>query len=184
MRNVTDELYETILRRDSRFDGVCYIGIKSTGIVCFPSCRSRTPKRENVRVFDTLEDAVRAGFRPCKRCKPDNPSRQAPEAEVVSQVLELLRDRYHEPITLTTIANAIKVSPYHLQRTFKRATGYSPAQQLQTIRMEAAERMLRSTSKPIVEIAMDVGFRNASHFSAAFHKRLGKSPAEFRRDAR
>lgn len=70
---VTEDLYEAIQNNSKKFDGQYYIGIRTTGIVCFPSCRSRVPKKENVRVFTSYLEAIHAGFRACKRCKPDYP---------------------------------------------------------------------------------------------------------------
>ena len=87
MAEVSDELYGAMSARDPRFDGRYYVGIVSTGIVCFPSCRSRLPRRENVRVYASLADALRAGFRPCKRCRPDSPRRQSPDAEMANRAL-------------------------------------------------------------------------------------------------
>jgi AraC family transcriptional regulator of adaptative response / methylphosphotriester-DNA alkyltransferase methyltransferase len=179
-QTVTDELYETMIRRDTKFDGKWYIGIVSTGIVCFPSCRSRLPKRENVRVFATLEDALRAGFRPCKRCKPDHPLGQSPDAEVANRVMEIIECRFHESLTLNALADELNMSPYHLQRTFKRFTGVSPAAELQRVRLQRAKERLETTDVPIRDIARRVGYQSASHFSATFRKAFGVSPNDYR----
>lgn len=180
MLGVTDELYETMQQRDTRFDGALFIGIVTTGIVCFPSCRSRLPKRENVRVYVSLEEALQAGFRPCKRCKPDNPKRQSPDAEVANLVLEILNSRFSETLTLQSLADELNMSPYHLQRTFKRFTGLSPAKKLQHIRMDHARRLLHTTEATVTEVAEAVGFRSVSHFTATFRRELGVLPKEFR----
>ena len=182
MCEMTDELYNAILRHDNKFDGRFYIGILTTGIVCFPSCRSRTPKRENIRVYLSLEEAIRSGFRPCKRCKPDSPSRLSPDSEVVHQVLEIIHHRFQEPITLRTLSNELNMSPYHLQRTYKRVTGISPAKQLQSVRIDEAKRLLQIAEKSIGEVAMDVGFRSLSHFSDTFRREIGMSPLEYRKN--
>ncbi|MFE6799737.1 bifunctional transcriptional activator/DNA repair enzyme AdaA [Paenibacillus chitinolyticus] len=173
-------VYETILSRDTRHDGQYYVGITSTGIFCRPSCRSRTPKPENVRVYDSIERALDAGFRPCKRCKPENPSPHGPDAELAETVLGLIRTRYGENLTLHGLASELNISPYHLQRTFKRTTGISPSRQLLLTRMEEAKHRLARSEQPIGEIAAAVGFRSASHFSAVFHKTAGCTPNEFR----
>ncbi|WDL98540.1 bifunctional transcriptional activator/DNA repair enzyme AdaA [Alicyclobacillus sp. ALC3] len=184
MQDVTDELYETMKRRDTNFDGQLYIGIVSTGIVCFPSCRSRLPNRENVRVFPGLDEALRAGFRPCKRCKPDNPKQMSPDAEIANRVLEILTSRYQEALTLQELADELNVSPYHLQRTFKRFTGHSPAGGLRRIRMQRAQDYLRTTADSVGAIALRVGYESASHFSATFRKEFGICPHDYRSSLR
>lgn len=184
MLEVSDELYETMQKRDRTFDGTYFVGIVSTGIVCFPSCKSRIPNRENVRAYATLADALKDGFRPCKRCKPDNPDRQSPESTLAHCVVALYKQHWQEPWTLTSLASELKISPYHLQRTFKRVTGISPAQQLQQIRMDQAQQLLASGQTSIREVARAVGFRSSSHFSAAFQKMLGTTPAEYRKSRR
>ena len=110
---------------DTRFDGRLYVGVVSTHIVCFPSCQSRLPKRENVRVFTTVADAMRHGFRPCKRCKPDTLN-IAPDTDLAQQVMNIVQHRYHEPLTLHQLADDLKVGPYHLQRLFKREPARRP----------------------------------------------------------
>lgn len=181
MLQLTDELYETMIRRDSNFDGKLYIAIVSTGIVCFPSCRSRLPRRENVRVYESVAEALSAGFRPCKRCKPDDETRWTPETEIVRQVCEVIEKRHHERLTLQTIAEELTVSPYHLQRVFKRVAGISPAKKLEQVRMEAAKSLLLETPCSIREVATRVGFQTSSHFSQVFREAVGQTPAEFRR---
>ncbi len=176
----SDELYETMVKRSARFDGRYYVGIVSTGIVCFPSCRSRLPKRENVCVYSSLEEAVQAGFRPCKRCRPDHPDRHSPDAEIAHGVMGILHTRLEEPLTLTLLAAELNMSPYHLQRIFKRVTGLSPARQLLMIRMDKARRLLAESDQEIGEVAREVGFRSSSHFSVTFKKEAGVSPQAYR----
>lgn len=110
---LTDDLYDTMIRRDTRYDGERYVGIVSTGVVCFPSCRSRLPKRANVHVFPSMEAALQAGFLPCKRCKPDHPAQTSPDTELADQVMAIFKRDYARRITL---AREVRVSPYHLQR--------------------------------------------------------------------
>ncbi|MFK7691308.1 bifunctional transcriptional activator/DNA repair enzyme AdaA [Paenibacillus sp. HJGM_3] len=173
-------VYESILRRDTRYDGIYYVGIATTGIVCRPSCRSRIPKPENVRVYDSLEAALRAGFRPCKRCKPDTPGQNGPDAQLAQAALKLIQHQYAEPLTLAVMASRLNISPFHLQRTFKRTTGRTPAEQLMQTRLETARRKLTQSNHPVADIARAVGFRSASHFTAVFHRTYGCSPQTYR----
>lgn len=179
---LTDELYETMIRRDTKFDGKLFVAIKSTKIVCFPSCRSRLPKRENVVVYETVEQAVQAGFRLCKRCKPHPGILRAPDTELVDQVYQLLHDRYDEHITLGLISDHLAVSPYHLQRTFKRITGVSPTKALEVIRVKKAKQLLSMTERSIGEIAALVGFRSAAHFTKIFREETEETPSVYRKN--
>jgi AraC family transcriptional regulator, regulatory protein of adaptative response / methylphosphotriester-DNA alkyltransferase methyltransferase len=177
-------VYETILRRDTRYDGQYYVAIKTTGIFCRPSCRSRTPRPENVIVCSSIEEAVQKGFRACKRCRPDNPDPHGPDAGLAQAVVELIQQRYRENLTLAEMAAACKISPYHLQRVFKRMTGTTPAKQLLQTRMEEAKRYLDQKELAIADIATAVGFRSISHFTVAFKKMFGSTPNEYKEDAK
>lgn len=178
---LSDELYATMIRRDTKFDGKLYVAIITTGIVCFPSCRSRLPKRENVRVYGTVADALSAGFRPCKRCKPDSEMLRSPNSEIVRQVSNIIETRYQERLTLQVFANELAISSYHLHRIFKRATGYSPAKELERVRLEAAKLLLHESMCSVGDIAKSVGFRTASHFAYIFHEVEGLTPIEYRK---
>lgn len=177
-------VYETILSRDTIYDGRYYVGIVTTGIFCRPSCRSRIPRPENVRIYGSVEEAREAGFRPCKRCRPETPGRNGPDAEVAQAVSDLIQARYSEPLTLGEIALELKMSPYHLQRLFKRTTGRTPSKQLLLTRLEEAKRQLAGKDAAIAEIAAAVGFRSASHFSSVFQKTIGCAPHEYREQNR
>ncbi|MCZ8512208.1 AraC family transcriptional regulator [Paenibacillus filicis] len=177
-------VYDTILTRDTRYDGQYYVGIVTTGIFCRPSCRSRLPKPENVRVYGSIAEAQEAGFRPCKRCRPEAPGKNGPDAELVQAVTGLIAARYSEPLTLNTIAAELKMSPYHLQRLFKRTTGTTPSKRLVLTRLEEAKRQLAGEELAIADIAAAVGFRSASHFSSVFQKSVGCTPNEYRLHSR
>lgn len=181
MLQLTDELYDTMIRRDTKFDGKLYIAIISTGIVCFPSYRSRLPRRENIRVYESVTEALSAGYRPCKRCKPDAKIQWTPETEIVRQASEIIEKRYQERLTLQAIADELAMSPYHFQRIFKRVTSCSPAKKLEQVRIEAAKSILRESTCSIGDVAKLVGFRTASHFSHVFSETEGQTPVEYRR---
>ncbi len=181
MLQLSDELYDTMIRRDTKFDGRLYVAIISTGIVCFPSCRSRSPRRENVRVYERVVEALRAGFRPCKRCKPDAGIQWTPDSEIVRQVSEIIEKRYQERLTLQAIADELAMSPYHVQRIFKRVTGSSPAKELEQVRIKSAKSLLRASTCSISDVAKSVGFRTSSYFAHVFHETEGQTPVEFRR---
>ncbi|MGP4078764.1 bifunctional transcriptional activator/DNA repair enzyme AdaA [Pseudalkalibacillus sp. R45] len=173
-------VYETILKRDTRYDGRYYVGIVTTGIFCRPSCRSRTPKPENVRVFKSIEEAQEAGFRACKRCRPENPGKHGPDAEIVQRVNTMIEKNFAQNLTLERMASELLMSPYHLQRVFKRMTGNTPSKMLLQKRMEKAKSLLTDQNSSISEIAKHVGYSSVSHFSSAFKKMTGCTPIQYR----
>lgn len=178
--NLLNQVYEAILTHSTKFDGIYYVGIKSTGIFCRPSCRSRTPKKENVLIFTSIESALQAGFRACKRCKPDDPGRHGPDALLAERLKDLIRRNIGQPLTLGDMAADLNISRYHLQRTFKRITGVTPARYLHETRMEQAKKLLEQEDQPVKQIASRVGIRSLSHFAAAFQKATGHSPSKYR----
>lgn len=174
-----DALWKAIVNCEATFDGRFFYGLISTRIFCRPSCRSRTPLRENVRIFESVEDARGAGFRPCKRCRPDA---LGPDEELVQSAIEVLKQRYRDKLPLDVLARELTISPYHLHRVFKRLTGTTPAHYLLERRLQVAEEALRSESfRSITDIALEAGFRSMSHFSTTFQKKTGHSPSDYRK---
>ncbi|MFC4810345.1 bifunctional transcriptional activator/DNA repair enzyme AdaA [Paenibacillus sp. GCM10023250] len=174
----SDAQWTAIVGCDAAHDGAFYYGVSTTRIFCRPSCKSREPMREHVRIFNIAADAAQAGFRPCKRCKPDG--LRLPDEEWVDAIAESIRAHYPERITLDALAEQQHVSPYHLQRTFKRVWGESPADYLLRVRIEAAKTLLRETAAAIAEVGGDVGMPNAAHFATAFQKAAGCTPTQYR----
>ncbi|WP_245726357.1 bifunctional transcriptional activator/DNA repair enzyme AdaA [Marininema mesophilum] len=167
---------------DGTYDGCFYYAVKTTKIFCRPSCRSKTPKEENVEYFFHIEDALCSNYRPCKRCRPDLlQANYEPTQEVVDQVQQLLESKYDQSWTLEKISNHVGISACHLQRLFKNKTGLSPRQYLNQIRIQRAEQLLLNGEMNNVEICYAVGFREPNQFYAAFRKETGSSPLNFKR---
>src|SRR5215204_3645528 len=119
---MNEELFwQAVRENDARFDGAFYLGVKTTGIYCRPSCRARTPKRENVAFFPTWGDAEKYGLRACLRCKPRSGAAADPQVEKILKVCELLESEDLYP--LEDLAEEVGLSPYHLQRSFKEMIG-------------------------------------------------------------
>ncbi|KXZ23513.1 AraC family transcriptional regulator [Bacillus nakamurai] len=176
---LTEEKWDAIVHNDSSYDGTFYYAVKTTGIFCRPSCKSRVPNKENVVVFQTADEALAEHFRPCKRCRPNG--LRLPDEEWVTQITEYIDSHYHESLTLETLADMCHGSPYHLQRTFKKVRGMTPAEYIQKIRITAAEHLLKLTDKTVLEIGLAVGIPNTAHFATLFKKKTGSSPTEYRK---
>ncbi|MFF2480028.1 bifunctional transcriptional activator/DNA repair enzyme AdaA [Paenibacillus sp. NPDC058071] len=176
----TDEEWAAIAANDEEANGRFLYAIRTTGIYCKPSCKSRLPNRSNVTVFDNAGQAAEAGYRSCKRCKPAG--ERLPDEEWVRLIAEYIDAHYVEPLQLQTIADACHGSPYHLQRTFKRLTGVTPTVYLQQARLQAAERLLQKTDWPIAEIGQEAGLPNTAYFITLFKSATGVTPAEYRKN--
>jgi AraC family transcriptional regulator of adaptative response / methylphosphotriester-DNA alkyltransferase methyltransferase len=176
---VTDEFWQAIVTCDAAYDGKFLYGVRSTGVFCRPSCKSRTPKRENARTFHSMQEALSDGFRACKRCRPDQ--QLWPEENLVRKAVILIEQHYSEPLTLEKMGFHLHLSPFHLHRTFHRRTGQTPADYLRQTRLAAAIRLLHQTDASITDIAVAVGFQNAGHFSTVFQRQHGMTPSAYRK---
>jgi AraC family transcriptional regulator, regulatory protein of adaptative response / methylphosphotriester-DNA alkyltransferase methyltransferase len=176
--SITEEQWQAIITNDASYDHVFLYGVCSTGIFCRPSCKSRNPKKEYVRIFKDTQHALAEGFRPCKRCKPCQ--LRMPDEEWVLQIKTYINKHYHEPLTLALLADHCHGSPYHLQRTFKRITEMSPADYIQHVRIKHAKWELIQTSCSIAEIGVKVGLPNTSYFITLFKQQTGKTPKQYR----
>ncbi|KQM17303.1 bifunctional transcriptional activator/DNA repair enzyme AdaA [Novosphingobium sp. Leaf2] len=164
--------WQAVLERDRRFDGRFITGVLSTGIYCRPSCSARHPLRENVRFFDTVEDAERFGLRACLRCRPGEVSR---EAEAVATALAAL-DGTDLVLSLETLAQITGYSATHFQRVFTQAVGLSPAQYARVRREERARDALRDTGS-VTEAIYAAGFGAPSRFYDATRGKMGMAPS-------
>lgn len=173
-----DEQWNAIIHGDSSCDGQFFYAVKTTGIFCRPSCKSREPKKDNVLVFMTVDAAIEAGFRACKRCRPDQ--FRWPAEELVHRTKEYIEAHYSEPLTLGGISKALHINQYHLHHVFKRMAGLTPVEYLLHKRLTEAKELLEDTDLNVTEVAVSVGFISASHFSTVFRKQFGQSPSVYR----
>jgi len=175
---LTPEMWRAITENDSAYDGVFYYAVKTTGIFCRPSCKSRVPQIDNVQIFFNAKDALSEGFRPCKRCNPAGAL--LPDEELAQRVVQIIEKSYRDPLSLQALADRCHISPFHLQRTFKRIKGVSPAEYILQTRIEKAVDLLAHSERSIAEIASMVGIANAEYFASLFKKKTGQSPTSYR----
>ena len=134
--------WNAVTSRDARFDDAFVYAVVTTGVFCRPTCPSRRPRRENVRFYHSIEDAQRAGFRACRRCRPTEPRREGDAR--VELVRELIDADPERTPTLAELAEAASLSPFHLQRVFRKHVGVSPAQYARSRRLERFKKSLRA----------------------------------------
>jgi AraC family transcriptional regulator, regulatory protein of adaptative response / methylated-DNA-[protein]-cysteine methyltransferase len=173
-----EERWQAVVARDRSAEGRFVLAVHTTGIFCRPGCPARTPKRDNVSFFDTPAGAIRAGYRPCKRCKPTGESITDHQRHVVEEVQRLIESS-DTRLTLDDIASEVGMSPWHLQRLFKAHTGLSPAQYQRSLRSNRLRSAI--TDAPTVTQALhDAGYGSSSQFYASATEELGMKPSTFR----
>ncbi|MBT2653929.1 methylphosphotriester-DNA--protein-cysteine methyltransferase family protein [Bacillus sp. ISL-18] len=175
---ITDENWKAIIENDPAYNDLFFYAVKSTGIFCKPSCKSRVPKKENVRIFQSSEQAMLANFRPCKRCKPTEPN--LPDQEWIHSITNFIQENYHCKLTLETLAEISHGSPYHLQRTFKKVKGMTPVEYIHDVRIIKAKELLIKSDRAVAEISRMVGMPNTPYFITLFKKKAGETPAQYR----
>jgi AraC family transcriptional regulator of adaptative response / DNA-3-methyladenine glycosylase II len=182
-----DVCYRALRSRDARFDGRFFIGVTTTGIYCRPVCPARTPLRKNVKFFACAAAAEAAGFRPCRRCRPEtSPGTPAwaGTSSTVARALRLIGDGGLDEAGADALAERLGVGARHLRRLFEEHLGASPVQVAQSRRLHAARMMLDSTALPITEIAFASGFSSVRRFNTAFKTAFDRSPRDVRRGQR
>lgn len=175
---MTDEKWRAIIGNDAAYNNQFFYAVKTTGIFCKPSCKSRVPKKENVRIFQNAEEAMSADFRPCKRCKPTN--ERLPDNEWIAIIIEYIDKNYPDKLSLESLAEISHGSPYHLHRTFKKITGMTPVEYIRQVRINTAKKYLLQSDRAVSDIAKMVGISNTPYFITLFRKMTGTTPAHFR----
>ena len=159
-------------------DGAFVYGVVTTGIYCRPGCPSKLPRQKNVRFFDTPIAAENAGFRPCKRCRPQENSQTDPHAEAIIRACQLIENAEESP-TLAELASAVALSPAHFHRLFKARIGITPKQYAMEHRLNRARAALQA-SDTVTDAIYEAGFGSSSRFYQDATARLGMHPSEYR----
>lgn len=170
--------WAAVERRDRRADGVFYYSVRTTGVYCRPSCASRLARRENVTFYSTREEAERAGFRPCKRCRPNEIAVDEQHTVAVARACRLIEESLEMP-DLETLAAVAGMSRFHFHRVFKKITGLTPKAYAAYHRASRARAELKR-SATVTEAIYGAGFNSNGRFYAASTKILGMTPTSFR----
>ncbi|HZC36107.1 MAG TPA: AlkA N-terminal domain-containing protein [Chthoniobacterales bacterium] len=185
--NSQQQFYEALIARDQRFDGVFFVGVKTTGVYCRPICRSRRPQMRHCEFFRLAAAAEVAGYRPCLRCRPELAPGNAPidaEERIVGAALRYL-DRLEEAgKTVPELASALRFSERHFRRVLTKQLGVSPIQLMQTRRLLLAKQLLTDTALGINDVALASGFKSLRRFNSLFKERYRLSPTGLRNGSR
>ncbi len=179
----TDQCYQAVASRDRRFDGMFFTAVRTTGIFCRPSCPARTPRRENVEFFSTAAAAAEAGFRACRRCRPDA-SPNSPDwdtrGDVVARAVRLIRDGLIDRAGVEGLAAELGYSSRQLSRLVRAELGAGPLSLARTERVRTARTLIEATAMPMSDIAFAAGFASIRQFNDTFREMYSLSPRQLR----
>lgn len=173
------EMWEAVIQNDSSCDGAFFYAVKTTGIYCRPSCKSKPPRRENICFFRTAQEARAAGFRPCKRCRSDLPDYR-PMKETAEMIKETMDHAFTGQKTCNRGLREIGLSQRRLVDVFKAEYGMTPKAYFDSLRLNAARQLLLDTDAKVIDIAYQTGFESLAAFYSFFKKKTGKTPNQYR----
>ncbi len=175
---MSDSRWAALIGRDASTDGKFYYSVKTTGVYCRPSCAARPARPENVQFHLTCEDAEKAGFRPCKRCKPDQAGTAEQAAKKIAKACRLIEGSEDTP-SLKRLASHVGMSTFHFHRTFKSVTGLTPAEYAAAHRSKRVRASLKR-SNTVTDAIYDAGFNSSGRFYENSNQVLGMTPSNFR----
>jgi AraC family transcriptional regulator of adaptative response/methylated-DNA-[protein]-cysteine methyltransferase len=173
-----DERFDAVVRRDPAADGTFYYSVRTTGVYCRPSCAARQARRENVRVHQTRDEAEAAGFRPCKRCRPNEAALVERQASAVAIACRTIEEAEELP-SLDDLAEASGMSRFYFHRVFRALTGVTPKAYADAHRGQRVRDEL-TRSATVTEAIYGAGFNSNGRFYAASADLLGMTPTSFR----
>src|ERR1700722_5994677 len=176
-----DEFWTAVTARNAARDGEFVFAVSTTGVYCRPSCPARRPRRENVEFFRHPDQAERAGYRACLRCRPRSLSgnRRSDEVKAICRFIEQHLD---EPMTLARLGREFRQSPFHLQRRFKAALGITPREYADSSRLHSLKRNLQAGDS-VTRAMYDAGYGSSSRLYERTASQLGMTPDKYRRGA-
>ena len=176
--SIDDDRWSAVRRRDQAADGAFVYSVQTTGVYCRPSCAARLPRRENVRFHATVAEAEQAGFRACKRCRPNEVGQAERQAVAVAKACRLIEAADETP-SLDVLAKAAGMSRFHFHRVFKGVTGVTPKAYADASRGgRVRDRLARGGS--VTEAIYGAGFNSNGRFYAAASDLLGMTATQFR----
>jgi AraC family transcriptional regulator, regulatory protein of adaptative response / methylated-DNA-[protein]-cysteine methyltransferase len=175
---INDPRWASIVARDLEADGTFYYSVQTTGVYCRPSCAARLARPENVRFHKTSQDAEKAGFRPCKRCEPNQPSLAEQHAAKVTKACRIIEES-EGVVPLEELAKRVGVSTYHFHRVFKQVTGLTPRQYAAAHREKRVRDELGRGAK-VTEAIFDAGYNSNARFYEKSNEVLGMTPTNYR----
>ncbi|WP_461030398.1 bifunctional transcriptional activator/DNA repair enzyme AdaA, partial [Streptomyces sparsus] len=179
--------YEAVRSRDARFDGVFFTAVRTTGIYCRPSCPAVTPKRVNVRFYRSAAAAQGAGFRACRRCRPDTVPGSAEwnvRADTVGRAMRMIDDGVVDREGVAGLAARLGYSARQVQRQLTAELGAGPVALARGRRAHSARVLLQTTRLPVTEIAFAAGFASVRQFNETVRQIYACSPTELRGNRR
>lgn len=179
--SLSDRYWRAVVERDAGFTGRFVYGVASTRVYCLPTCPARRPRREGVLFFANPDEAESAGFRACKRCHPRGDAEDNGVA-LVERLCEYIEERLEDegPVKLAELSEHVGVSPYHLQRTFKRVTGISPRHYVEARRLERLKIELKEETS-VTAALYDTGYSSSSRLYERTPRQLGMTPTVYKK---
>lgn len=174
------EMWEAVRHNDASYDGIFFYAVKTTGIYCRPSCKSKLPKRENICFFDTAEQALASGFHPCKRCRSDLLNYH-PMQEIASEVRQKIDEAFTSQTEIHDRLHSVGLTARRLTDIFKSEYGITPKEYTDSLRLNAAKHLLETTQDKIIDIACSTGFSSLSSFNRFFKQQTGAAPTQYRK---
>jgi AraC family transcriptional regulator of adaptative response/methylated-DNA-[protein]-cysteine methyltransferase len=175
---VNDSRWASVIARDAQADGKFYYSVMTTGVYCRPSCSARLARPENVRFHATCEDAERAGFRPCKRCRPKERSLSEQHAAKIAAACRLI-EKSEDALSLEQLAHHAGLSTYYFHRLFKAATGLTPQKYAAAHRAKRVRSNLGKNGT-VTEAIYDAGYNSNGRFYEISNEVLGMTPSKYR----
>jgi len=173
--------WQALTERNKAADGWFFFSVLTTGVFCKPSCGARQPNRENVTFYSTSDAAIKAGYRPCKRCRPTSEPLEVRHAHLVEKICHFILESEEEP-SLSKMAKFADINPQYLNKMFKKHTGLTPKQFIIALRSEALKKELKKAGS-ITSAIYAAGYGTASRFYDAAKPRLGMPASIFKKGA-
>jgi AraC family transcriptional regulator of adaptative response/methylated-DNA-[protein]-cysteine methyltransferase len=180
-RRSDDQRWKAVEARDPAHDGGFVFAVATTGVYCRPSCPARRPRRENVTFYSHPEQAEKAGFRACLRCRPRSLSGNA-QSDLAKEICRYIEQHLDGPVTLNRLGKVFRQSPFHLQRRFKAALGITPREYADSCRMRLLKRNLQAGDN-VTRAMYDAGYGSSSRLYEKTASQLGMTPDKYRRGA-